>query len=268
MFRYVIQQLLAKLIFLVVLHKRPARFVPALAPSTRLWRELEHLPLSGTQVKLCLLWDEPHLCWSREQSFPAPGDIAAPLETPRQEQNSPCLPKKNLPWQKEERRHGHRCAPGSRCLPPAARMVPAVLTPSFARLLPASAPAAGSCSFPRPPNCIPVPFQTQTNPGIAAVPGDAALCPKSGCWLFAMFSTLLIFSVKEKQSPCRKGREVSSGARFVPRKNEAVISLPLLLSAFNLVSTGRLKIWGGTRREGAHQRVPGTVLLPRFLQNQ
>ena len=94
MFRYVIQQLLAKLIFLVVLDKHPARFVPALAPSTRLWRELEHLPLSGTQVKLCLLWGEPRLCWSREQSFPAPGDIAAPLETPKQEQSSPCLPKK------------------------------------------------------------------------------------------------------------------------------------------------------------------------------
>lgn len=59
MFHYVIQQLLAKLIFLGVLHKHPVHFVPALALSALLWRELEHLPLSGTQVKVCLLWDEP-----------------------------------------------------------------------------------------------------------------------------------------------------------------------------------------------------------------
>lgn len=59
MFHYAIQQLLAKLIFLGVLHKHPVQFVPALALSALLWRELEHLPLSGTQVKVCLLWDEP-----------------------------------------------------------------------------------------------------------------------------------------------------------------------------------------------------------------
>lgn len=80
MFHYVIQQLLAKLIFLVLLYKHPVHFVPALALSALLWWELEHVPLSSTQVKLC---------WSREQGFPAPGDTTAPLETPKQEQSGP-----------------------------------------------------------------------------------------------------------------------------------------------------------------------------------
>lgn len=267
MFHYVIRQLLAKLIFLVVLHKHPVRFVPALAPSALLWRELEHLPLSGTQVKLCLLWDEP-------ASARAGSRVSQPLEISllpwKLQSRSKAAPvsQKNPPWQKEERRHGHRCAPSSRCLPPAARMVPAApaaLTPSFAGLLLASAPAAAPSHTTQ---LHPSPFPNRNSSWHCRCFGDAALCPKSGCWLFAVFSALLIFSVKEKQSPCQKGREVSSGALFVHWKNEAVISLPPLRSAFNLVSTGRLKIRGGTRREGARQHVPGTVLLPRFLQNQ
>lgn len=95
MFRYVIQQLLAKLIFLVVLHKHPVRFVPALALSALLWRELEHLPLSRTQVKLCLLWDEP-------VSAGAGSGVSQPLEI------SP------LPWKLPSR---SKAAPVSQKMP-------------------------------------------------------------------------------------------------------------------------------------------------------
>lgn len=48
------QRLRAELTFLVVLHKQPVPFIPALAPSALLWRELQRLPLSGSQVKPCL----------------------------------------------------------------------------------------------------------------------------------------------------------------------------------------------------------------------
>lgn len=184
------------------------------------------------------------------------------MESLGKEQSSPCLPK--TPQWQEEHRLSHHGALSSQCWPLEVQMVPTVLTPPWPD---SASPAAGSCSFPVPPTASQSLLNTNRSRHCRCF-GDTALCPRSGGCLFAVFSALLILSVKESAEPVSERQGCLLGSPFCSLEKRSCDFPPTSLSAFNLVSTGRLKIQERTRREGACWRVPGVVLLPRFLQNR